>query len=454
MTRLRPIAAVAALALMIGVVATIEGTASIVDPPRDSDLLAFFLPAATHVADGRVFDIYSVRAFGSYPNYNPPLAVEAMGPLVAIARAVDLPGVRSCIGAGFATLDCRPLVSFVGFAFLPFVLLLAPLALAAIGAARRRLSPGAALLAAGLLMLCPLLWQDFTDWWHLEQPLMLCFLVAGVWQLQSGRVALSGVLIGLALLTRTTAAMPVLALLALLVAERRWRPAATLALIAGAVVAIGIGPFFVADRTDAVYSLLTWRGTAPIGNSIWSLVASTPLGSIARSADQPVAAILALAAGYLAGRRLGVSGQGPALWGVLAVAALIVPLLSKTTWPYYYAEPFVLLLIWESAALGSMRTSAAADADPAAAPDTGAGQDPTLRRWWEGPIPVLSLLFLAAAVTLGQFIGLHSVTNGGIVLRLMGIVQFVTVGAFAIAVWRRLGGATAGAVGRPAPSLS
>ena len=448
MTRLRPVVAVAALALLIGIVATIEGTASIVDPPRDSDLLAFFLPAATRVADGHVFDIYSVRAFGSYPNYNPPLAVEVMGPLVAIARAADLPGVRSCIDSGFATLDCRPLVSFVGFAFLPFVLLLAPLALAAIGAARRRLSPGASLLAAGLLMLCPLLWQDFTDWWHLEQPLMLCFLVAGVWQLQSRRVALAGVLLGLALLTRTTAAMPVIALLALLAAERRWRAAATLAGVAGAVVAIGIVPFFLADRTDAIYSLLTWRGTAPIGNSIWSLLASTPLGSIARSADQPVAAILALAAGYVAGRRFGVSADGPAPWGVLAIAALLVPLLSKTIWPYYYAEPFVLLLIWESAVLASPMTTAGGDASPAAPPMAGAGTAPNREPWWAGPIPLVSLLFLAAAVTLGQFIGLHSVTNGGIVLRLMGIVQFVTIGGFALAVWRRLAGTTAEAMGR------
>ena len=420
----RALWAVALLALLVGVVATIQGPAGITDPPAGSDLLSFFFPAAARVLDGQPFGIYAVRAFGDYPNYAPPVSIEAMAGLIGIARAVDVPGAASCVTQSFATLDCRSLVSFVGLGFLPSVFVLGALVLAAIRRVAPRVTNAAALLAFGLIVLGPLLWLDFTTWGHLEQPLMLCFLVAGVVALQSGRTVLAAILLALAILTRTTALIPVLALLAVLAAERRWTRAATVAGVMAGVGIVVLAPFFLADPSNATYSLLTWRSSAAIGNSIWSLVAGTSLGNIARSLDQPVAIVLALAAGFVGTRRLGVTSAGRGLWGVLAVAAMLVPLVSKTNWPYYYAEPFVLLLIWETATTGDVEAGAAGRT-PASVSPTG----------WRGPLPLLSILFLAVAVTLGQFMGLHSVTNGGIVLRLMGITQFVAVGAFAVATW-------------------
>jgi hypothetical protein len=429
----RALWAVALLGLLVGVTATIQGPAGITDPPAGSDLLSFFFPAAARVLDGHPFGIYAVRAFGDYPNYNPPVSIEAMAALIGVARAVDLPGAASCVSSGFATLDCRTLVSFVGLGFLPSVFVLGALVLAAIRRVAPRVTPVAALLAFGLIVLGPLLWLDFTTWGHLEQPLMLCFLVAGVLALQSGRTVVAAVLLALAVLTRTTALIPVLALFAVLAAERRWTRALTLAGVTALVAIAVLAPFFLADPSNATFSLLTWRSSAPIGNSIWSLVAGTSLGTVARSLDQPVAILLALAVGVVAVRRLGVTSGGRGLWGVLAIAAMLVPLVSKTNWPYYYAEPFVLLLIWEIA------TTSDEDAPtPAAAP------------WWRGPLPLLSLLFLGVAVTLGQFMGLHSVTNGGIVLRLMGITQFVAVGVFATATWWLLAASTR-EPGAPAP---
>jgi len=426
----RAICVVVALALLVGVTAVIQGTSGITAPPGDSDLLSFFFPAAARVIDGQPFAIYAVRAFGDYPNINPPIAIEWMAVLMGAAKSVGLPGASACISSGFSVLDCRALVAFVGFGFLPFVFALGALVLAAVRRLAPNVSPGGAVLALGLVILGPLLYLDFTEWRHLEQPLMLCFLVGGVYMLQRGKAGWAAVLLGLAILTRTTAAIPVIALLAVLLAERRWRTMLIVGLGTAMVAVIGLAPFILADPSNALYSLFTWRSSAAIGNSIWSLVLGTPLASIAARLDQPAAIALALAAGWFGVRRLGVSSGGAGLWGVMAVGALAVPMLSKLNWPYYSVEPFMLLLVFEMAVLARR-----SDAVAAPAPAEAAGGE----AWWRGPIPLVSILFLATAVTLGQFMGNHSVTNGGIVLRLMGVTQFAVMGAFVWGVWRLLG---------------
>jgi len=179
-----------------------------------------------------------------------------------------------------------------------------------------------------------------------------------------------------------------------------------------ATAAVVLGPFFAFDYHDTAYSLLQWRGTASIGNSIWSIFIGTPLDHIARRLDLPVTILVAAAVGYLAVQRFGVSAFRREIYAVLSIAALLVPMLSKTNWPYYYAEPFVFLVIWEFATLH----------------DAPVG----LWRW-----PIVSAAYLCVAVTLGQFMGMPSATHGGIVLRLMGLIQFATMLAFALVVFQR-----------------
>src|SRR5438067_6709634 len=95
-------------------------------------------------------------------------------------------------------------------------------------------------------------------------------------------------------------------------------------------------------------------------------------------------AALAMAVAVRAARRLRVSADGPEVWAVLGMAALGLPLLAKVVWPYYYLQPFVLLLIYEWA---------------------------TLQRYHSGPWrwPVLSGGFLVATTTLALYVGLRSV---------------------------------------------
>ncbi len=408
--------ALGVLAAVVGIVAAIQGTADIVNGSFDSDQLRFFFPAAQKMLDGHPFQIYAIRDPFGYPNYNPPLSTLIMAPLLAIGQAF-LPGAGDCVASGFnaantGDVSCRSLLGFVGIAFIPFVLLLGAAALGALRRLHPTMSQGQALLAYGLIVLSPLTWQNFTIWWHFEQPMMLALFVLGMTQLQAERPYLAGLLLGMAVMTRTTALIPLVALVVVLAAQRAWPTLLKAGGVIAAVVAVVLGPFFIFDRHDATYSLLTWRGSAPIGNSIWSIFLGTPLDSIARRLDEYTAILIAAAVAYLAVRRLGVSAFRREIYAVLAIAALLVPMLSKTNWPYYYAEPFVFLVIWEFATLH----------------DAPVG----LWRW-----PIVSVAYLCVAMTLAQFMGMPSATHGGIVLRLMGFIQFATMLAFAIVIWKR-----------------
>jgi hypothetical protein len=124
---------------------------------------------------------------------------------------------------------------------------------------------------------------------------------------------------------------------------------------------------------------------------------------------------------FVAASRLHISAYGREAWAVLAIAALAVPMLSKTNWPYYYLEPFILLLVWEFTSMH----------------DRLAG----VWRW-----PVLSFAYLVVAATLSQYIGLQSV--GALDRILVGLIEFAAMGAFAFAIWRRMGAA------KPASALA
>ena len=94
---------------------------------------------------------------------------------------------------------------------LPFVVLVPVLAFLTVRILRRlypAIPETQQFLAFALIALSPLSWQSMTPWYHLEQPLMLCLLLCAVAALQGRHEALAGLLAGLAMLTRTTALMP------------------------------------------------------------------------------------------------------------------------------------------------------------------------------------------------------------------------------------------------------
>ncbi|WIG59916.1 MAG: Cell division protein FtsH [Ktedonobacterales bacterium] len=399
--------------LLLGAEAVVRGTRTVVTA-ADSDLTNFFLPSANYILHGQPWQMYAVRASGLYPNYNPPLSMVIYAPLLALAQKLGLAG------------NLGSLITFVSLPLLVLVPLLGYLVVVAI----RRLYPAAPdtlrFLAYVAVVLSPLTWQSIGSWYHLEQPMMLCLLVGALLALQGRREGLAGALAGLALLTRTTALFPLIALGVLLLCERRWRSLAFFGGVAAAVAAIGMAPFFLFDRADTVYSFLTWRGTAQIGgNSVWSVFACGnctggiryTLDAAARRLDSPVVLLFVLATAGLGGLRLRISAYGRDAWAVMAVAALAVPMLSKTNWPYYYLEPFIFLLVWEFASMH----------------DRVAG----VWRW-----PVLTFAYLGVTATLSQFMGLQSV--GALDRVLLGLLEFGFMLAFAVAVWARVRAAKPG----------
>ncbi len=394
------------VAALVGVVGAILSTLSVgpfqsiadVGGRNGSDQLAFFFPAAQNILNGHPFQIYAVRYLG-YPNYNPPLSTILIAPILAIGQAF-LPGSQACVAADYASVACRPLLGFVAVAFIPFVILLGIAVVAALRASDPDIGQGQLLVAYALVLFSPLVWQDFTTWWHFEQPMMLFFLVAGMTQLRQ-RPWLAGVLLGLALLSRTTAAVPLTALLVMLLLRRDWPRLIKIAAAIAIVAAIGFGPFFLFDAHDTIFSLLTWRGSAAVGNSIWSVLSVGPLRHIVPHLDIFAAVGLAAVAGWVGVSRWQLDPTDADGWGILALAALTIPMLSKTIWPYYALEPWILLTIWEYGTLRLMPNG--------------------IWRW-----PILSLIALGLSLTLGQYIAVE--TGGGLLQRLVGIIQFIAMG--------------------------
>jgi hypothetical protein len=385
----------------------------------DSDLTNFFFKSADYILRGDPWHMYAVTV-GGYPNYNPPLSIFLMAPLLALARAL-------APALGFGGSD-GALITFVTLPFLLLIPLLAFLVIYTLRVLYPAIPETQRLLAFVLVALGPLSWQTMATWYHVEQPLMLCLLIGAMLTLQLRGAALAGVLAGLAVLTRTTAVVPLIALGVLLLVARDWRSLLKFGGIGALVAALGFAPFFLFAPRDTLYSLVQWRGTAIIGgNSIWTLFAYTPLDGIARRLDFYAVVLFVLIITFLAARRFGISVYSRDAWAVLALAALAVPLLSKTNWPYYYLEPFVFLLIWEFASMHDRRAG--------------------LWRW-----PLLAISFLALTATLSQYIYLRSIGAGDRIL--VGLLEFAAVGAFVALVWVRLGAAKPQPAANPASSLA
>ena len=159
----------------------------------------------------------------------------------------------------------------------------------------------------------------------------------------------AGIAFGLAVLSRSSA---VLLSIPLGLAALRAGPARTIRLFAG-TAAIGLAvllPFVVADSSDVIHSLFTYRGGLVVGaGSVWSLTHGTLLEQVAQHWD--IVAILAvvLASSLWLATRPGGLDQGR-LFAGLTLASAGFAMLAKTVWPYYFFEPYVFGTVW---AIGS-----------------------------------------------------------------------------------------------------
>lgn len=314
---------------------------------NETDLDAFFLPSVQIALAGHPLHIYQTRYYALYPNANGPLSLL---PLTLVAW------VAARLG-WLADVHLRRML--VDAAFAVFPLLLGREALLALDRLLPiRLAGLWRWLALACFVLTPELWHSVLLYGHIEQPIMIWLVLWAVRALSEGRSWHGGLLLGLALLTRTTALLYLLPLALTLLLRGERGAAVRMSAVAAGTVALGLLPFWLADSRNLTYSLLTFRGVLPIGGgSLWLLASGTPLESFARHDDGLVvmaaAAILTLLTLLL---RRDLSVRSRDVYAVLAVAGLCFPLLLKTLWPYYYLDISIFLTLWWLAAVPSMRT--------------------------------------------------------------------------------------------------
>ncbi|MGA9112697.1 MAG: hypothetical protein WB802_02705 [Candidatus Dormiibacterota bacterium] len=298
-----------------------------------TDLDVFFWPSAEIAAHGHPLLVYTLRA-GRYPNANGPVSLL---PLTLVAAVANAFGWQHGL---------EPRDALTVGAFAVFSLLLAHEAVLAVEAGRG--GNTWRLPVAAVFLLAPPLWVALVGFGHIEQPLELWLILLGVRLLGRGAPLRAGVCLGLAVMTRSVAAVCLLPLVLALLVDRRWARAVALVAAAAVTAGVVIAPFWLADRSDVVYSLLTYRGGLPtVGGSLWVAYTGASWAGFVQHADALLfaGAALVLSAAVLAAR----PHRGwtvPRVYGLLAVAAACVPMLAKTSWPYYLLDPYVFAAIW------------------------------------------------------------------------------------------------------------
>jgi hypothetical protein len=304
-------------------------------PPNDLD--NFFLPAVRIAMGGHPLLVYTVRYWSIIANDNGPLGLVTLTPVVAVADRLgwmDDVGLRRLLILG---------------AFSVFSLLMAREAVAAIDRVRGATLEGLSrVLAYGVFAASPTLWMSVLGYGHIEQPMALWLVLLGVRSLASDRSAAAGISFGLAILTRSLAALSLIPLGLLLLARGRWRALAWLAGSAALTVALGVLPFLLADPTDTIYSLVTHRGLLPVGGgSPWQLLVGTPYLWVPQHWDVLfVLGLAVLLSLIVIVARKGLEPSSRDIYGLLALTALTLPLLAKSVWPYYFLDAYVFGAVW------------------------------------------------------------------------------------------------------------
>jgi hypothetical protein len=298
-----------------------------------TDLDVFFWPSAEAAAHGHPLMGYALHS-GQYPDANGPVSLLPLSLVTALVNALGWQG----------TMRWRDALT-VGL-FAVFTLLMAREAVLAIEAGRGR--PIRRLLAAAVFLLAPPLWVALVGYGHIEQPLELWLILLGVRLLGRSQTVVAGICLGLAVMTRSAGAVCLIPLGLALLFDRRVRAAATLVGAAVLTAALVIAPFLIADRSDVVFSLVTYRAALPIvGGSLWVAFPGAAWDGFVQSSDSLLfaggAAVLSVVA---LARRRRAGWAPPRVYALLAVAAACVPMLAKTSWPYYLLDPYVFAALW------------------------------------------------------------------------------------------------------------
>jgi len=303
-------------------------------PIQPTDLDIFFWPSAKVAVAGHPLLVYSAGGQALYPNANGPVA---LAPLTVVGLFLKAVG----------WLDSIPLRRAVALAvFSLFVLLMAREAIGAIERLRgARLERYARVLTYAVLALCPQAWQSVAGYGHIEQPIEIWLVLVSVRWLERDRQVRAGVAYALAVLSRTPA---ILLAVPLGLASLRRGPGSA-ARLAASTVATGVAgllPFLLADPSDVIHSLFTYRGGLGVGaGSVWSLTRGGPYELVVQHWDAAAVAALVVATNLWLATRPGGLDQAR-VFAAMTLTAASFALLAKTVWAYYFFEVFVFGTVW------------------------------------------------------------------------------------------------------------
>jgi hypothetical protein len=202
--------------------------------------------------------------------------------------------------------------------------------------------------------------------------------------LQEKRPAVAGALLGLALLTRTSALLGLMPLVVLLLWRGRWSKVARLCGATVATLVAVLLPFWIVDRDDLVFSLVTFRSALTVaGGNVWGALFGTPLedgaiGVAQRYDSLVVLGVALLICALVLTFRPDIDVGSRDLYGLLVLTTLCFALFIKTLWPYYFLEPYTFAAIWWLA---------------------GAALAPSRRAWW---LSISLLAGIGAAELIGE----------------------------------------------------
>jgi hypothetical protein len=303
-------------------------------PIQPTDLDIFFWPSARLAVAGHPLLVYSASGHDAYPNANGPLALV---PLSAVGV------VLNAFGWLYAPTQRRAAALLV---FSVFLLLMSREAVAAIDRIRGRPLAGyPRLFAYAVIALSPQAFQSVAGYGHIEQPIEIWLLLVAARLVDGGKGGRAGVAFALAVLSRSSA---VLLAVPLGLAAFQRRPAAGLRFfVTGAVAGVaGLLPFVLADPSDVIHSLFTYRGGLVVGaGSVWSLTFGSALEPVGQHWDIATVVGAGLAANlWLATRPGGLDRSR--LLAAMTLSSASFALLAKTVWPYYMFEVFVFGTVW------------------------------------------------------------------------------------------------------------
>lgn len=302
-------------------------------PFQPTDLDIFFWPSAKVAAQGHPLLVYTAGGHALYPNANGPVALvplSALATLLNWAGRLDDVTLRRAIALGVFSI---------------FMLLMAREAVRAIERLRGdQMHPSVRLLAYAVIALSPLAWQSVAGYGHVEQPIEIWLLLLAVRWICEGRPGWAGVAFGAGIMTRSSA---VLMSVPFGLASLRRGPQSVIAFFVAAVAAAFaiLIPFLLADPSDVIHSLFTYRGSLEVGaGSVWSLARGSPLETVVQHWDIAAIAAVVIATNLWLTRRPGLD-EGR-LFAAMTLTSASFALLAKTVWPYYFFELLVFGTVW------------------------------------------------------------------------------------------------------------